>query len=248
MSSIAAVPLAAVAITIAGWSALGAGDTGPAQSNTALSQPDVRLVEGLESVRSNTLVDWVNVADHVVTVRVIDEEPIQAASPAEASLSVGRKVTMEVSDVLWSSRSTSRPAPTVFTTSEMGWAYRSDGTLIEEALRASSRLEVGEDYVIALRWKRAECDENDYYPARWSAIGSGGILPANDGVLGRGEFEGQHHPPSSMQSVGPMLAHKLAGMPPSTLSNLLAAAESTSAPTFEGGKTTGCPSDGDQRE
>lgn len=87
------------------------------------------------------------------------------------------------------------------------------GTEVEEALHGASRIEVGEEYVIALVWKRAECDDNDYYPARWSAIGSGGVLPMHDGVIGHGEFEGQHHTGAD-GVVGPPLAQQFGGEAP----------------------------------
>lgn len=120
------------------------------------------------------------------------------------------------------------------------------GTEVEEALHGASRIEVGEEYVIALVWKRAECDDNDYYPARWSAIGSGGVLPMHDGVIGHGEFEGQHHTGAD-GVVGPPLAQQFGGEAPEALISQLATTRPTERPTFEGGNTEGCPQTGGQQ-
>ena len=154
---------------------------------------------------------------------------------------------MEVIDVLWSSDSSRRGAPHNFTTPEMGWRQSADDNQIEEALHGSSRLEVGEEYVIALAWKRAECDTNDFYPARWSAIGSGGILSLEDGVVGFGEFEGRHHDADERMVVGPPLAHEFAKKKPEALIAPLHAAPATDRPKLEGGNTIDCPQTGAQK-
>jgi hypothetical protein len=50
---------------------------------------------------------------------------------------------------------------------------------------------VGHEYVLALVWKPAECDEGDEtIPARWMVTGTYGAVPADEGVVGIGEDEG----------------------------------------------------------
>lgn len=207
------------------------------------------MVEGPESVPSATLTDWANIADHVVTVHITAEEQVEPpgseTQEGETSVIVGRDVTMEVTDVLWSAEGAEHEAPRAITTPQMGWVRTADGTEIEEALHDASRIEVGEDYVVALAWKRAECADTDYYPARWSAIGSGGVLPMTDGIIGRGEFEG-HRYAEGDGFVGPPLAQQFGGKAPEALIAQLATTPRTERLTFEGGNTKNCPQTGEQ--
>lgn len=57
------------------------------------------------------------------------------------------------------------------------------------------RAEVGHRYVIALKWEPVRCTPgSDAEADRWPGMGSGAVLPVDDGVLCNGEFEGTFRP------------------------------------------------------
>ncbi|RYJ06487.1 MAG: hypothetical protein EON52_06105 [Actinomycetales bacterium] len=133
-------------------------------------------------------------ADAVVIARVTEETRLPAPRSETAAGDgvdlVGRSVTLEIDKVLWREKSTSTEPRGSITLNVSGWL--SDGKTDREVVTgARSRLEVGHTYVVAMSWMRAECDEGDpVQPAGWEPIGGGGVLPADDGVIGRGEYLG----------------------------------------------------------
>lgn len=203
------------------------------------------MMTGLEVAASQTLDDWVSTADAVVVARAGDEhrhEPPRSESErgSESSL-IGRSVTLTVAEVLWASPELPQRVPDELSLQAYGWARSADGTESEAAPAGRSRLEVGHHYVLALIWKPAECGDDEPVPARWSAIGSGGILPADQGVIGVGEFEGTVGSASnSPKVVGPPLAHTYAGARAADLAKDLSSTIPSAEGTFVTGDTEGC--------
>lgn len=196
----------------------------------ALAQAPVRFeVEGLQRYESDTLKDWVGLADTVVTIRV-DAEEVEPAPKSESVTGsgvdiVGRRVQVTVLDSLWSN--TDEPLksvtlPGIFSMSAWGWAQEVGS---DEATRTTahgtSRLEVGQTYVTALKWYSAECLGDP--EGAWGLIGSGGVLPVAGSTIGVGEYEGVSVQPEELAaSAGPgSVAGEFAGKGVSDLANAL---------------------------
>lgn len=155
----------------------------------------VRVVDALEVAPTRTVSDWAKVADYVVTASVVSERPIEELRSSETSIDtetmVLREVTLQTSELVWRAPSSKLELPPEFAVRAMGWLKTEGGALEELALENGSRLEVGHRYLIGLTWKPAQCSEGDTpEPARWAVIGSNGALPADDGMVGKGEIEG----------------------------------------------------------
>lgn len=233
----APILVTAMALSVV-WAASSFG--GAVDARSAEKRPPaaagVVLAQSMERVSSESLTDWVNVADHVVAVTVIGEERVQPGISETAPAGEGmveRKVTFQVNEVLWSSPRAFRKAPAVTTVpSGPGWIRRSDGTESKAARAGSSRLEVGNDYTLGLVWKPAQCYEDVRIPARWALVGSGAILPADAGVIGVGEFEGAKPVAASQGAVGPPIAQQFAGKGLASLREALAKTAATDRVEF----------------
>lgn len=213
-------PLVPISVTLAALAVVGwvvVVDDDQAAAPTATPAPGVHLIQALERVPTDSLADWVGVADHVVVATVVDEvrgedPPVDETAPNGEGL-IQRTLSFEVDDVLWSAAGVGRPAPDSFTIlTDAGWIRYEDGSERETAREGSSRLEVGNEYVLGLVWKPAQCAGDIRIPARWALIGSGAVLPANDGVVGEGEFEGAEvSPVDAGEVVGPPVAEEFRG-------------------------------------
>jgi len=189
----------------------------------------VVLTQALERVDTSTVTDWVNVADHVVAVTVTGEGRLEQETSPDREGRIGREVTLSVGEVPWTSSDTARPVPdTVTLPVSGGWIRDDDGTERETSPAGSSRLEVGNGYVVALVWKPAQCAGDLRSPARWAIAGSGAVVPATDGRLGVGEFEGSAAgDPSAGEYVGPPVVDELGGEDVAALAEVLARTEVT---------------------
>ncbi|MFT4083593.1 MAG: hypothetical protein QM638_13500 [Nocardioides sp.] len=155
--------------------------------------PRVVVVEASEMTSSTTIADWARVADYVVVGKVTAEERVEPGDSETADAGddlVGRNITVAVDTVVWKAAGVTREQPSTFTMAAYGWQHSSSGE-VELAPEAGARLEVGHQYVLALAWMAAHCStDGESTPAQWTTIGSGGALPADDGFVGDGEFEG----------------------------------------------------------
>ncbi|NEA34727.1 hypothetical protein G3I17_24160 [Streptomyces sp. SID13031] len=150
---------------------------------------------------SGTAADWVTYADHVVVVKVVSEkalQPTQTETERGEGL-IGRKVSLQVQKVLWSSKTAAQPAPKSWEYNATGWAFT--GGKLEDptpvALHERPRMETGHQYVIALAWDGPRCSPEETPEAgRWMGLGEGSELPFDGGVIGAGENEG------AVQTVG----------------------------------------------
>lgn len=166
------------------------------ETSESTDEPDeqVFLVEASDHLPSVTAQDWVTYADHVLVVTVDDEEALDpfADEVERGEGLIGREVSLSVDDVLWSGQHKSRPSPQELEWSTAGWRFKGapdDRTTVSGS--DTSRFEVGHTYVVAVAWEQARCSPGDErQPAGWRLLGSGAVVPYDEGTLGDGEFEG----------------------------------------------------------
>ncbi|MDA1361394.1 hypothetical protein O1R50_17335 [Glycomyces luteolus] len=187
--------IAAASVTGIIVAAIAAPAGGSSTQGAAESQPEVMLGQGGDHLPSVTAADWVTYADHVVVVEAVEE---QAIAPTAEELErgegiIGRIVSLTVEDVLWSREGAAQAAPATWEYSGLGW-YFADGdttNTVEMALIDLPRIEVGHQYVMAIRWEKAVCDEDgEYTRAQWRGLGEGSEIPYDGGTIGNGESEG----------------------------------------------------------
>jgi hypothetical protein len=190
----AAGVIAVASVTGIALAALAAPAADPEDPTAAASQ-EVLLGEGTDNLPSVTASDWVTYADHVIVVEAVSEASIApGAEEIERGEGViGRTVALTVEDVLWSRDGAPRAAPASWNYSALGWHFTDGDTAdpVKLALSEFPRVEVGHQYVMAIRWQPALCDEDgEYAPAQWLGLGEGSEIPYDDGILGNGESEG----------------------------------------------------------
>jgi len=224
-----AIPLTIAAAAGAAWVAVDvakADDSPDSRANErARPAASVQVVEGLEVAPSATVSDWAKIADYVVTASVKSERAIEQAKGETSSDSetlVFREVTAKIDSEIWKAPSAAKhDLASEITLRAMGWARTEGGGRQELAPGDGSRLEVGHSYLVALAWVPATCGEDGDVPAHWATIGSGGALPADGGIVGAGEYEGE--PSQSARTK----------VPDSVLANLSGKKTSEAAPLFE---------------
>ncbi|MFE4057309.1 hypothetical protein ACFXP3_13605 [Streptomyces sp. NPDC059096] len=183
MGLVAAGAAGAVAVFV-----LPGGDGSPGTGGVVTGAPQADDV--LPSV---TGTDWVTYADQVVVVRPTAEREIPAsAEETEAGEGyIGRAATLTVDQVLWT-RTGAPAAPDAVDVDVAGWVFK-DGQRREFAIHDTPRLENGHTYIVAL----ARLDDGS-----WSALGSDGILPYDNAVIGNGESQGTVGQASAGRSGG----------------------------------------------
>jgi hypothetical protein len=167
----------------------------PDGQETAAPASEVMLGQGSDHLPSVTASDWVTYADHVIVVEAVSEKAI-APSAEEVERGegvIGRIISLTVEDVLWTREGATHAAPATWDYSGLGWAF-SDGdtaAAVEMAFHDLPRIEVGHQYVMAIRWEAAVCDEDgEYTPAMWRGLGEGSEIPYDGDTIGNGESEG----------------------------------------------------------
>ncbi|MFD5315238.1 hypothetical protein [Streptomyces sp. NPDC127098] len=146
--------------------------------------PGVAVLDGAgasERLPSWSATDWVSYADHVVVGALSSEREI-AASEEELAAGegyIGRSGTLDIRDVLWS-RTGAQPAPASgLSLSLVGWTFGGDDRQ-RMAMAGVPRIETGHTYILTLA----------YASEGWELLGSGAILPYDEGVIGNGESAG----------------------------------------------------------
>ncbi|WP_331763668.1 hypothetical protein [Streptomyces anthocyanicus] len=201
------------------------------------------IAHGADRYPSRSAIEWVSHADHVVVATSLSEAEIApATSEVERGEGlIGRTVAMRVDKVLWSSPQLVAPAPQTYSRQSSGWVFHDTvDNRRELALHDGPRIEPGHTYIIALHWEPARCSEGDEpEPAQWVGLGTGSNLPFDDGIIGKGEFEGEVQPAPTpdfrVNSADPLndpVAEVLVGQGQGALVNLLSQATSES-PTTE---------------
>jgi hypothetical protein len=167
----------------------------PGTADQGASEPAVMLGYGSDHLPNVTATDWVTYADHVIVVEAVAEEALE---PSAAELErgegfIGRTVTLSVEEVLWSREGAPVAAPATWEYPGLGWHFKDGDTTstVEMALSEFPRVEVGHQYVMAIRWEKAVCDEDgEYTRAQWRGLGEGSEIPYDDNTIGNGESEG----------------------------------------------------------
>ncbi|MEV5351621.1 hypothetical protein ACIPM2_17140 [Streptomyces sp. NPDC086081] len=144
---------------------------------------DGAAADSKEALPSYTATDWVSYGDHVAVVRVSAEHEESGLTQEEAEAGEGyvaRSIDLRVKERVWA-RSGVPALPDALSVVADGWELDGDQRT-PLAPQDASRLEVGHDYVIA--FARFPDD-------KWAPVGSGGILPYDNGRIGQGEFRGK---------------------------------------------------------
>jgi hypothetical protein len=189
----AAGVIAAASVTGIAIAAFAVPAAGP--TDQGASEPEVMLGHGSDHLPSLTATDWVTYADHVIVVDAVSET---ALSPDAEELErgegiIGRVVTLSVEEVLWSREGATVAAPATWEYPALGWHFKDGDTTdtVEMALSEFPRVEIGHQYVMAIRWEKAVCDEDgEYTRAQWRGLGEGSEIPFDDATIGNGESEG----------------------------------------------------------
>ncbi|MCX4764432.1 hypothetical protein OG562_26425 [Streptomyces sp. NBC_01275] len=199
---ISTIPGAVLGVVVAGSLALvscGADGTSGTDNASDAGRGDERGAgqvvftdaEAKEAVPSFTATDWVSYGDQVAVVRVAAEherpdpesgDDTESQSGEESGSGeeyLPRTVDLRVTQHVWE-RSDAPALPDSLTVTVDGWEVK-DGVRVRVGTPDASRLEVGHDYVISFA---------RYSDGVWSPLGSGGVLPYDDGRVGQGEFEG----------------------------------------------------------
>lgn len=203
-------PVPAAGLILASAAVLAWTGLGPNSRDDRRSEPAgdrIFMTEALEANKAATLTDWAALADVVAQVSVTGEKRVDLGDSSADTEPVGRTVTLRVNEVLWSTPSGEHklPADDIELTT-YGWMQMPDGDTLEMASRGASRLEIDHDYLVALRWQPGRCADGTNGHPSWTMVGSGAVLPADGGVVGRGEFEG-----SVADRTGPELARSFPG-------------------------------------
>lgn len=172
-------------------------------------RPGVVIGEGQDAYPTVTADDWVTYADHVFVVtpaNITETEPRRADADADEG-TIGREITLDVEDVLWSAKNPAKAVPEQLDVTTVGWEFTDGDTdnRREIALGDQPRLETGHTYIVAMKWTPAWCEpgDDDYTPANWSGLGSDSLIPYDDGVIGKGELEGSVHTVAQTRDAQP---------------------------------------------
>ena len=140
---------------------------------------------GDELLPSGTAVDWVTYGD--VAARVTVERAVEVPATDEEVKAgegiIGRQVVITIDDVLWRQGARTLKVPSELTLDAGGWTFK--GTERRKlAFEGTVDLVPGHDYLLVLAY--TPLDDAAAGTPRWIPIGSGAMLPFDDGVVGRG--------------------------------------------------------------
>ncbi|GIH70416.1 hypothetical protein [Sphaerimonospora thailandensis] len=190
-----AAPVVVAAVVATTLTLAGSRESSPALAvGTDAASTEVVVGHGRDRTASRTASDWATYADHVVVVTAVQETEKQ---PSKKEIErgegmIGRTVTERIDKVLWSAPDAPQPPPGILQMSVPGWVFNNnDGHGKRKfAIADSSRIEVGHTYIRAIEWIDDPCSD-DVAKGKWDALGTGSVIPFDQGVLGMGEFEGE---------------------------------------------------------
>lgn len=139
----------------------------------------VIVASPLEILPAESAPDWVTYSDHLVTVIASGERevpPGEGESTGGGSI-VGREVTFDVRETLWS-REGSPELPAQLSWQWGGWQESDEGDRRPWLLEGAAPIEIGQSYVIPvvlIEWG-AE-------PAAWAPLSVTAVIPVVDDVL-----------------------------------------------------------------
>lgn len=184
------IPLVLLSMGAAGCSSNAVSES--ATTSEATSAPVT--VEAMEQYSSTTLDDWQAYADAIVVADVNQEAridlPESETNTGEGTDLIGREITVEISKAIWADTAGKFRDFDTVRMAASGW-LEGDGKLTEVVVGDGARLEVGHQYVLALKWFPERSDEGDETePAQWGIIGANAALPADADTIGVGEYRG----------------------------------------------------------
>lgn len=148
------------------------------------SNPSVVVADADELLPSESPVDWIIYADHVVRAHVV---AIEKGRTSEEELKAGegfipRTVSLHIDETLWS-RAKARPVPSNLDLGFDGWTFKGDD---EYPLRMHGEpmLKAGSSYVLPIVY--LEVGRLIDIPG-WSNLSAATIIPMQEGVLGKGD-------------------------------------------------------------
>lgn len=202
---------------------------------TAATTPDIVWTESLERWVIHDAGDWTEHGDAVAVVSIASETtvddlagqaPTAEAGDDESFQLLGRKVTADVEQVLWTSPVAPVKLPATIEFRVNGWLQ--DGSSRRVMMdHGESRIAPGKTYVVALRYEDADCsgDGNPILDSRWALVSTKASIPVTNGVVGAGEFETRDVTPDEYRkATGASLKASAAGKPVKDLGTTLAAA------------------------
>lgn len=185
--------------------AAGIGVASFGSTDHAAASPAVVIAQGDDRLPSTTASDWVTYADHVV---VVTAGPEQAGRPTQTEVErgeglIGRKIALQVKDVLWSRPGAAQPAPKAWDYNATGWVFADGDQQARKpvALHDRPRVETGHQYILAIAWEGAQCVEGEAQPGHWIGLGEGSELPYDGDRIGQGEYEGKVRTLAEAQAV-----------------------------------------------
>ncbi|MEU2288639.1 hypothetical protein ABZ614_43360 [Streptomyces sp. NPDC013178] len=143
---------------------------------------------------SQTAADWIAHTDHAIAYTVLSEKALPMSEEEEQSGEgfVPRELTVRVDKVIWSHPASTSEPPAVGSTivrHSGGWTvHDGERTPVVDADRPV--LEPGHSYIEAVHWLTKGPDGTELPPS-WVGLGEGSKLPFDNGVIGKGENEGQ---------------------------------------------------------
>lgn len=170
--------LAAAAATVV-TAAVAAGGHDPAPAPAAAPLEKV-YAEGLAALPSDSLSDWTSYADYVVDAVAtrVDRSRLTADEIASGEGLAVRLVTMQVSEILWTSP-TAHPQPATLVIPDGGYLLKPDKPERQLVTADTVTLEVGHHYLMPIFY------DQHFHPA-WQGLNAATFLPFDDGVAGRG--------------------------------------------------------------
>lgn len=184
----------------------------------------------IELYASSTADDWVQTAQTVALVRVVEEREgaFTQVDDGSGDAVQARSVSLEVVRELWRSPEAGEilalEEGDTIAIEASGWVISEAGSKAPLAIRGQPRLEVGHSYVVAL--VNADCA----YTTSWGILGTHGVIPADTNQLGYGESEGRLVTGDKDQTSPGTLERRVLGQNPDVVTaDLKAAAERAAA-------------------
>ena len=206
-------PSGLVGLVVAALLASGCSAAAEPAAPTRTTSPVTVAADALTLVEMSSVRDWVTYADKVVLVRVISEQRLK---PSEDEVAAGegylpRQITVQIVRTLWAQPSATRDLPQTVSWLQGAWLFgkgEPERRLVSDADGAWG--EVGRDYVAALAFSGFGPTESALKAKFWGSLT---MIPAQDGVVGRGEKGVASAPAGSLRaSADGLSVDALAGL------------------------------------
>lgn len=149
------------------------------------------MVMGEDHLPNTTAEEWVTYADHVLvmTAKDVKQIPPSKQEIARGEGTVGRVVTLDLDEVLWSRDGAPKAPPEPWKRESIGYQFK-DGKvdeLVRMAVEDQPRVEIGFTYIMAIVWEGDPCEKGE---GEWRGLGTDSTIPYDGKTIGTGEMEG----------------------------------------------------------